>query len=65
MADKIIELTNSKSKLIHIPLPEDDPKQRQPNIDLAKKELDWEPKIKLEEGLKKTIEYFEKILSNG
>lgn len=63
LANKIIELTNSKSKLIHAPLPEDDPKQRQPNINLAKKELNWEPKIKLEEGLKKTIKYFEQIIS--
>lgn len=59
LAEKVIELTNSKSKLIFEPLPQDDPKQRQPNIDYAKEKLDWEPKIQLEEGLKKTIEYFE------
>jgi len=63
LAKKIIKLTDSKSKIIYKPLPEDDPKQRQPNINLAKKELNWEPKIQLEEGLKKTISYFEKILN--
>jgi len=64
LAEKIISLTNSKSKIIYKPLPEDDPIQRQPNIDLAKKELGWEPKIQLDEGLKKTIYYFERLLSN-
>ena len=63
LAKKIIKLTNSKSKIIYKPLPEDDPKQRQPNIELANKELNWEPKIELDEGLKKTISYFEKILN--
>ena len=62
LAEKIIEMTNSKSKLSINPLPQDDPKQRQPDITLAKKELNWEPKIKLEEGLVKTIKYFEKFL---
>ena len=64
LAKKINKLTNSKSKIIYKPLPEDDPKQRQPNIELAKKELKWEPKIQLDEGLKKTIDYFERLLSN-
>ena len=64
LAKKIIKLTNSKSKIIYRPLPEDDPKQRQPNINLAKKELNWEPKTQLEEGLIKTINYFERLLSN-
>ena len=64
LAKKIIKLTNSKSKIIYKPLPEDDPKQRQPDIELAKKELEWEPKIQLNEGLKKTIDYFERLLSN-
>lgn len=59
LAKKVIELTNSKSKIVFIPLPSDDPMQRQPNIDLAKKELGWEPKIQLDEGLIKTIEYFD------
>lgn len=62
LAQKVIELTGSKSKLIFKPLPQDDPMQRQPIIDLAKRELDWEPEIKLEEGLKKTIEYFRNII---
>ena len=63
LAQTVLRLTNSKSKLIHLDLPKDDPKQRQPDISLAKKELNgWEPKIQLEEGLKKTITYFEKII---
>ena len=61
LAKKITELTNSKSKIIYKPLPEDDPKQRQPNIELAKKELKWEPKIQLDEGLKKAIDYFKRL----
>lgn len=64
LAQKIIKLTNSTSKLIHLPLPKDDPTQRQPNIDLAKKELNgWEPKVQLEEGLLQTISYFDNLLS--
>jgi len=63
LAENIIRITNSKSKLIHLALPKDDPKQRQPDITLAKKELNgWMPNIELEEGLKKTIKYFESIL---
>ena len=62
LAQKVIELTGSNSKIIYQPLPQDDPLQRQPLIDLAKKELDWEPTIELEEGLKKTIAYFESII---
>lgn len=62
LAKKIIELTDSKSNIVYKPLPEDDPKQRQPNIELAHKELKWEPKIQLEEGLKKTISYFDRLL---
>lgn len=65
LAEKIIEMTNSKSKLSFKPLPQDDPKQRQPDITLAKKELDWEPKIKLEQGLKKTIAYFDGLIKEG
>jgi UDP-glucuronate decarboxylase len=65
LAQTIIDLTNSKSQIIHLPLPKDDPTQRQPNIDLAKKELNnWEPKIQLREGLTKTISYFDNLLSN-
>lgn len=63
LARKIIELTNSKSKIIFKPLPEDDPKKRCPDISLAKKLLNWEPKIGLEEGLLKTINYFDDLLS--
>jgi UDP-glucuronate decarboxylase len=62
LAEKVIALTGSNSKIIHKPLPQDDPTQRQPVIDLAKKELDWEPKIPLDEGLKKTIEYFKTVI---
>ncbi len=62
LANTILKLTHSSSKIIYLPLPQDDPLQRQPNITLAKKELNWEPKIELEEGLKKTIEYFKKVL---
>lgn len=63
LAQKIIDLTGSKSKIIYMPLPGDDPKQRQPDITLAKEKLGWEPQIKLEEGLLKTIPYFEEVLS--
>ena len=62
LAQKIIELTGSSSKIVYLPLPQDDPKQRKPVIDLAKKELDWEPKIPLEEGLRKTIDYFKSVI---
>jgi UDP-glucuronate decarboxylase len=58
LAEKIIALTGSRSKLVYKPLPADDPRQRQPDITLAKRELGWEPAISLDEGLKKTIEYF-------
>ena len=63
LAEKVIELTGSKSKLVFKPLPQDDPKQRKPDITLAKKLLNWEPKIPLAEGLKKTIDYFDKLLA--
>ena len=63
LAEKIIQLTNSKSKIMFHPLPQDDPMQRCPNISLAKKELNWEPKVKLAEGLMKTIEYFKSTIS--
>jgi UDP-glucuronate decarboxylase len=65
LAKKVIEITGSKSKIVFRPLPEDDPMQRQPDISLAKKELNWEPKVELDEGLKKTISYFDKLLSNS
>lgn len=62
LAKKVIEYTGSKSKLVYFPLPQDDPIQRKPNIDLAGKELGWKPSVGLDEGLKKTIEYFEKFV---
>lgn len=62
LAQTIIRLTNSKSKLIFKALPKDDPQQRRPDITLAKEKLDWSPKIELEEGLKKTIDYFDRLL---
>lgn len=62
LAEKVIEYTGSKSKIVFEPLPQDDPKMRRPDISLAKEKLDWEPKVKLDDGLKKTIAYFESIL---
>jgi len=62
LAKKVIEKTNSKSKLIFKPLQEDDPKQRKPDISMAKEILKWQPYIQLEEGLNKTVEYFDKLL---
>ena len=63
IAELIIQLTNSKSKIAFKPLPQDDPKQRKPNIDLAKAHLHgWEPKVGLVDGLKETINYFKDIL---
>ena len=63
LAEAVIDLTDSKSEIVHLELPQDDPKQRQPDISLAKKELGWEPVTQLREGLQKTIAYFEKELS--
>jgi UDP-glucuronate decarboxylase len=63
LAEIIINMTGSKSKIIYLSLPEDDPKQRKPDISLAKKELNWAPKVDLETGLAKTIEYFRGVLS--
>ena len=62
LAEIVIDLTNSSSKIINRPLPEDDPIQRQPDISLAENMLNWRPKIQLEEGLKKTIPYFEELI---
>jgi UDP-glucuronate decarboxylase len=62
LAEKILTHTESKSKLIFKPLPLDDPRQRQPDISLAKKLLKWEPKVEINDGLKKTISYFKKII---
>jgi UDP-glucuronate decarboxylase len=65
LAEKVIELTGSNSKLTFKSLPQDDPKQRQPDITLARNTLGWQPKIELHEGLGKTISYFESVLLNG
>lgn len=63
LAEKVLTLVDSKSKLVFMPLPVDDPKQRQPDITLAKAKLDWTPKVNLEDGLKKTVHYFRTLLS--
>lgn len=65
LAQTIIELTGSKSNLVFMPLPQDDPKQRKPDISQAQEVLGWEPKINLREGLSKTIAYFEKQIKNS
>ncbi len=62
LAEKVIDLTGSKSKIVFKPLPQDDPTQRRPDISLAREKLNWEPTIRLEEGLRKTIEYFDRLL---
>jgi dTDP-glucose 4,6-dehydratase len=63
MAEKILKASGSQSKIIYTPLPEDDPKVRQPNINKAKEHLGWEPQVKLDEGLKTTMDYFKKRLN--
>jgi len=65
LAEKVIDLSGSTSKIVREPLPEDDPKQRQPDISKARDELDWTPTISLDDGLKKTIAYFDNLLSNS
>tara|TARA_B100001142_G_scaffold302602_1_gene329275 strand:+ start:2751 stop:3719 length:969 start_codon:yes stop_codon:yes gene_type:complete len=65
LADLVIELTKSKSKIVFKKLPDDDPKQRKPDISFAKEKLNWEPKIELREGLKKTILYFDNLLTQN
>jgi UDP-glucuronate decarboxylase len=62
LAENVIRLVGGKSNLTYHPLPSDDPRQRQPNITLAKEELDWQPKVSLEDGLKETIDYFRKVV---
>ncbi len=62
LAKQVVEMVGSKSKIINVELPADDPKQRKPDISLAKSKLDWEPKVPLQEGLKKTIAYFAEFL---
>jgi UDP-glucuronate decarboxylase len=63
LAEMVIALTGSASKIVHRPLPEDDPKQRCPDISLAQTLLAWAPRVQLREGLGKTVEYFERLLS--
>jgi Nucleoside-diphosphate-sugar epimerases len=62
LAEKVISLVGGRSKLVFQPLPHDDPRQRQPDISLAKEKLDWQPKIALDEGLRRTIDYFRHLL---
>lgn len=63
LAETVLDMTGSKSKLDYLPLPQDDPRQRQPDITLAKQRLDWEPRVQLREGLAKTVAYFDTLLS--
>ena len=65
LAELVLKLVGGKSKLVFRPLPSDDPRQRQPDISLAKDKLGWEPKVALEDGLKETIAYFRKLLNEG
>ena len=65
LAENVIRLTGSSSKLTFFPLPQDDPQQRRPDISRAIEHLGWEPKVQLEEGLKRNIAYFDSILSNS
>ncbi len=65
MANKILQATQSKSKIVQLSLPEDDPKTRQCNITLARKLLDWEPKVSLDEGLESTLEYFKQQINSS
>jgi len=65
LAEKVIAQTGSKSKVMFAPLPQDDPKQRQPDIKIAREKLGWEPKVSLDEGLKPTIAFFDKMLREG
>jgi UDP-glucuronate decarboxylase len=63
LAERVVEMTGSQSEIVYRPLPQDDPMQRRPDISLAKRELDWAPSVPLEEGLSKTISYFDGLLS--
>jgi UDP-glucuronate decarboxylase len=65
LAEQVIEMTGSRSALVFKELPEDDPKQRQPNIELARSKLGWEPRVALKDGLRLTIAYFDRLLSEG
>ena len=63
LAEKVLQIIGSSSKIIHEPMPQDDPKQRQPDITQAKEVLGWEPTVPLEEGLKKTVAYFKEQIA--
>ena len=63
LANLVIKVTNSKSRITKIALPLDDPKQRRPDISLAKKTLNWEPNVNLESGIKKTVDYFRALVT--
>jgi UDP-glucuronate decarboxylase len=65
LAEMVVEMTNSSAKIVYHPLPDDDPKQRRPDIGLSKKHLNWSPKTKLRDGLAKTIPYFQKLLGQA
>jgi UDP-glucuronate decarboxylase len=65
LAEKVIAAVGSRSKIIHLPLPQDDPRQRQPNIEQAQAVLDWRPTTSLDVGLGKTIAYFDALLRSG
>ena len=62
LADLIIELTNSKSKIVYLPLPQDDPRQRKPDLNLAKHLINWQPSVSVRDGMQATIEYFKTIV---
>jgi dTDP-glucose 4,6-dehydratase len=64
-AEHILKLTGSRSEIVHRPLPQDDPKTRQPDIAVARRELGWEPRVPLEEGLAKTVDYFRALLDEA
>jgi UDP-glucuronate decarboxylase len=63
LAERVLSITGSKSRLVKKPLPQDDPRQRQPDISLAKAKLGWTPKVALEDGLKETVRFFKHLLS--
>ena len=65
LANAVLEITGGTSEIEYRPLPQDDPKQRQPNIDLARRELGWEPTVALRPGLERTIEYFRGVLADA